>query len=137
MKSSEPVYLLRMGRVAYRHALRLMQLVSEARRRNEIGDTLLLVEHPPVITLGCGGGIEDLRVRIPYLNRLGVEVAETDRGGRVTYHGPGQLVAYPILRLPDHDLHGYLRRLEVVGFVEAVRTSPNDPRGYWRPAGRA
>jgi len=112
MVSSEPVYLLRMGRVAYRHALRLMQRMADARRRDEIGDTLLLVEHPPVVTLGCGGGAEDLRVSLPHLRGLGIEVAETDRGGRITYHGPGQLVAYPILRLPDHDLHGYLWKLE-------------------------
>lgn len=114
LMSSESVYLLRMGRVAYRHALRLMERVVEARRRGEIGDTLLLVEHPPVITLGCGGGMEDLRVPPSHLHRLGIEAVETDRGGRITYHGPGQLVAYPILRLPDHDLHGYLWRLEQV-----------------------
>ncbi len=114
MAASDPIYLVRMGRVAYRHALRLMQRVADARRRDEIGDTLLLVEHPPVVTLGSGGGAEDLRVPPPYLHRLGIESAETDRGGRVTYHGPGQLVAYPVLRLPDHDLHGYLRRLEQV-----------------------
>lgn len=114
MAASDPIYLVRMGRVAYRHALRLMQRVADARRRDEIGDTLLLVEHPPVVTLGSGGGAEDLRVPPPYLRSLGIESVETDRGGRVTYHGPGQLVAYPILRLPDHDLHGYLRRLEQV-----------------------
>jgi lipoyl synthase len=114
MASIEPVYIVRMGRVSYRHALRLMRRVAEARKRDEIGDTLLLVEHPPVVTLGCGGGAEDLCASLSHLRRLGIEVVETDRGGRVTYHGPGQLVAYPVMKLPDRDLHGYLWRLEQV-----------------------
>lgn len=114
MTTHEPIYLVKMGMTPYRHALNLMQRVADARRRDEIGDTLLLVEHPPVVTLGCGGGAEDLLVPRAQLRRLGIEVAETDRGGRVTYHGPGQLVAYPIMRIRDHDLHGYLWRLEQV-----------------------
>lgn len=112
--SVDPIYLLRAGRVGYRQGLRLMQGLAEARRRDEVGDVLLLVEHPPVITLGRGGGTEDLLVPHHRLRRLGIEVIETERGGRVTFHGPGQLVAYPILKLPDHDLHGYLWRLEQV-----------------------
>jgi lipoic acid synthetase len=114
MPSSEPIYLVRMGRVAYRRALRLMQCLADARRRDIVGDTLLLVEHLPVVTLGRAGGSEDLRVSPDYLRQLGIEVVQTERGGRVTYHGPGQLVAYPILKLPDDDLHGYLWRLEQV-----------------------
>ncbi len=103
-----------MGRVPYRYALRLMQRMADARRRDDMGDTLLLVEHPPVFTLGCAGGTEDLRVPSDYLRQLGIEVVQTERGGRATYHGPGQLVAYPVLKLPDDDLHGYLWRLEQV-----------------------
>jgi lipoyl synthase len=110
----DPIHLLSLGKVGYRRALRVMQLLSEARRRDETGDTLLLVEHPPVITLGRGGGREDLHLPDYRLRRMGVEVVQTERGGRVTYHGPGQLVAYPILKLPDLDLHGYLWRLEEV-----------------------
>lgn len=112
--SSESIYLLRMGRVSYRHALRLMQRMADARRRDEMGDTLLLVEHSPVVTMGCAGGSEDLRASSGYLRQLGIEVIQTDRGGRMTYHGPGQLVAYPILRLPNDDLHDYVWRLEQV-----------------------
>ncbi|MCR4406171.1 MAG: lipoyl synthase [Anaerolineae bacterium] len=112
--SQAPIQLVRLGRVAYRHALRLMYLMAEARRRDDMGDALLLVEHPPVLTMGCAGGPEDLRVSPDYLQRLGIEVVQTERGGRMTYHGPGQLVAYPILKLPDDDLHGYLWRLEQV-----------------------
>ncbi|MBU3931527.1 MAG: lipoyl synthase [Proteobacteria bacterium] len=114
MPSGELIHLLRMGRVPYRHALRLMQLMGDARRRGDMGDALLLVEHPPVITLGCAGGSEDLRVSSDYLQQLGIEVVPTERGGRVTYHGPGQLVVYPILKLPNDDLHDYLWRLEQV-----------------------
>jgi lipoic acid synthetase len=114
LTSSEPIHLIRMGRVPYRHALRLMQRMADARRRDEMGDTLLLVEHPPVITMGCGGGNEDLRASSGYLHQLGVEVIQAERGGRMTYHGPGQLVAYPILKWPNDDLHDYVWRLEQV-----------------------
>lgn len=84
----------------------------EARRRDEIGDTVLVLQHPPVITLGQSGGGEDLRLSPAALQRLGVGLYQTNRGGRATYHGPGQLVAYPIVKLFDHDLHAYLWSLE-------------------------
>jgi lipoic acid synthetase len=114
MSSEEPILLVRMGRVSYRHALNLMERMRDARRRDTIGDVLLLVEHLPVITLGSAGGSEDVRVPPDYLRQYGLEVVPTDRGGRVTYHGPGQLVVYPILKLPNDDLHNYLWRLEQV-----------------------
>jgi lipoic acid synthetase len=114
MPTTDAIDLIRMGQVAYRQALRLMQRLADARGRDDIGDVLLVVEHPPVVTLGCGGGGEDLRVSADALQRLGIEVVQTERGGRVTYHGPGQLVIYPILKLPDDDMHGYVRRLEQV-----------------------
>ncbi len=91
-----------------------MRQMALARRREELGDSLLLVEHPPVITLGRAGGYEDVLASNELLRAHGIEVIETERGGRATYHGPGQLVAYPILRLPHCDLHGYLHRLEQV-----------------------
>ena len=114
------IAVLRLGVMDYRWALGFMEHLAEARRRDRVGDLLLLVQHPPVITLGRGGGAEDLRVSEATLRRLGVGLFQTERGGRATYHGPGQLVAYPILRLPDDDsaeltagdLHAYLRRLE-------------------------
>ena len=114
MPADEPIRLVRMGRVPYRWALHLMQQMALARRRNELEDTLLLVEHPPVITLGRAGGSEDVLAPPTLLRALGIEVVQTERGGRATYHGPGQLVAYPILRLRPCDLHAYLRRLEDV-----------------------
>lgn len=91
-----------------------MERMRDARRRGDMDDALLLVEHPPVITLGSAGGSEDVRVSPNYLRQQGIEVVPTDRGGRVTYHGPGQLVLYPILKLPDNDLHKYLWQLEQV-----------------------
>jgi lipoate-protein ligase B len=79
-----------------------------------VHDTLLLVEHDPVITLGRGTRAESLPVPPEQLERRGVPVVEVERGGDVTYHGPGQLVGYPILDLQRHrpDLHWYLRQLE-------------------------
>jgi len=100
MSSPESIHLIRMGQVAYPHALRLMQRLAGARRRGDMGDALLLVEHPPVITLGCAGGAEDVHASADTLRRLGIEVVQTERGGRVTYHGLGQLVAYPIKNCP-------------------------------------
>jgi lipoic acid synthetase len=110
------VTVLRLGTVDYRWALRLQERLVEARRQDVVGDLLLVVQHPPVITFGRGGGAEDLRVSQAALQRLGVDLVQTDRGGRATYHGPGQLVVYPILKLgsPAHpyDPHTYLWRLE-------------------------
>lgn len=109
-----------------------MEHLAEARRRDRIGDLLLLVQHPPVITLGRGGGAEDLRVSEATLRRLGVGLFQTERGGRATYHGPGQLVAYPILRLPDGDFHAYLRRLEeaVIHLLAEVGIAAGRLEGY-------
>ncbi|GAB4435136.1 MAG: hypothetical protein Kow0031_16900 [Anaerolineae bacterium] len=106
------VSLLRLGRLAYPAALRLMERLAAARRRDEVGDLLLLVEHPPVITLGQGGGMEDVVASPLTLRQQGISVEQTSRGGRATYHGPGQLVAYPILKLPASGLHRYVYRLE-------------------------
>ncbi|MER3513092.1 MAG: lipoate-protein ligase B, partial [Chloroflexota bacterium] len=113
--SMNKVTVLKLGTVDYRCALRLQERCVEARQQEAVGDLLLLVQHPPVITFGRGGGAEDLRLSEAALHRLGVDLVQTDRGGRATYHGPGQLVAYPILKLgsPAHpyDPHAYLWRL--------------------------
>lgn len=109
---NDAIALIQAGTIPYGHALRLQERLWAARQREEISDTLLLLQHPPVITLGAAGGRKDLHVSIRHLKRLGFEFHETERGGRATYHGPGQLVAYPIMRLPDGDLHVYLWKLE-------------------------
>lgn len=108
----------RLGTVPYREALELQRSLVEQRKRGEIPDTLLLLQHPHVLTLGVrgDGGRGHILVSSERLATLGVDVFETGRGGDVTYHGPGQLVAYPIIDLdPDRrDVHKYVRDLEAV-----------------------
>jgi lipoyl(octanoyl) transferase len=106
--------VLRLGRVGYEDGLRLQAEYGEARREGRIPDTLLLLEHPPVITLGRGGKRENVVASREALGRLGIEVHETSRGGDVTYHGPGQIVGYPIFLLPPgrQDVRRYVRDVE-------------------------
>lgn len=105
-----PAQVLDLGVEDYEVSLKRQRDLVGARQRGEIPDTLLLVEHPDVITLGRGSHAENL------LNLEGIPVVEIERGGDVTYHGPGQLVGYPIfqLREGERDLHAYLRDLEEV-----------------------
>ena len=100
--------------VPYRTALALQYALAERRQRGEIPDTLLLLEHPSVITLGRGSREADLLTDEADLKARGIAVERVDRGGEISYHGPGQLVGYPILDLRGHgqDLHRYLRDLE-------------------------
>jgi lipoate-protein ligase B len=103
--------------VAYEQALHWQRALFAARRAGEIPDTLLLLEHPPVVTFGRSApGEADLISTRENLIARGIEVVEADRGGRITYHGPGQLVGYPIFDLSqreeERDLHRYLRNLE-------------------------
>lgn len=102
-----------LGRVRYAEALALQERLVEARVRGAIGDTLLLLEHDPVVTLGRGAHEENLLVPRDRLATLGVDLHETARGGDFTFHGPGQLVAYPIFDLnPDRcDVRRYVRDL--------------------------
>ena len=104
----------RLGRVPYGAALALQAELVGQRRNGELPDQLLLLEHPHVITLGSGSHDEHVLVTPEERAERGIELFDTGRGGDVTYHGPGQLVGYPILDLkPDRcDLHRYLRDLE-------------------------
>lgn len=105
-----------LGTIDYREAWDLQNRLAQQRLAGEIPDTLLLLEHPATITLGRGADDAHIVAQPERLARMGIEVVETNRGGDVTYHGPGQLVGYPILNLnePPHlaDLHRYLRQLE-------------------------
>ena len=115
---TRPLSVRRLGMVAYEDALRLQQVLVEERRRDVVPDTLLLLEHPHVITLGVKtrGARDHLLASRETLAAKSVAVHESGRGGDVTYHGPGQLVGYPILDLrPDRcDVHRYVRDLEEV-----------------------
>lgn len=102
-----------LGLRRYKETLELQRTLVAARKVCEVPDQLLLMEHYPVITIGSGGGPEQLNVAKAALARLGIEFFNVDRGGGAAYHGPGQLVAYPIIDLRvSRDLHDYLRRLE-------------------------
>jgi lipoyl(octanoyl) transferase len=116
---SEPVIsLVNLGRLDYAAALTLQQQVCALRQQESIGDVLLLVEHPPVLTLGRNAHRGHVLASDQLLARRGISLFETNRGGDVTYHGPGQLVGYPILNLrgftPPLGIVEYLRKLEEV-----------------------
>jgi lipoate-protein ligase B len=103
-----------LGQVEYGAAWELQRRVAAARKAGAMADVLLLCEHPHVITLGRSGKISNLRVPDEMLRQMGVSFFETNRGGDITYHGPGQLVGYPILNLSEirRDVAWYVRSLE-------------------------
>jgi lipoyl(octanoyl) transferase len=106
-----------LGRIGYAEALALQDELVRARRRGACPDTLLLLEHPPVVTLGRSHHPEHLLATRESLAARGVEVYEVGRGGDVTYHAPGQLVGYPIVDLDargTRDVHAWLRALETL-----------------------
>jgi lipoyl(octanoyl) transferase len=105
-----------LGRIGYQQALSLQQQLAAERKGGEVGDQLLLLEHPHVITLGRNGRAENLLASGEILSRAGISFYPTDRGGDVTYHGPGQLVGYPILDLREwkRDVGAYVRAVEQV-----------------------
>ena len=105
-----------MGVIDYEDALRLQNRLAEARREEKIGDVLLLLQHPPVITMGKSGKVQNV-LAPQTLQEKKIKVIFTDRGGDVTYHGPGQLVVYPILSLRLYGLSvpGYVWNLEEMG----------------------
>jgi lipoyl(octanoyl) transferase len=112
----DEVWTLRPGLVPYDEARRLQKEIESARQAGAVPDVLLLLEHPPVYTKGRRTTADELPMGEDWYRMQGIDVVETDRGGRVTYHGPGQLVGYPIVSLRPYgdDVHGYIRRMEEV-----------------------
>src|SRR4029077_8313100 len=104
------------GRIGYAEAFDLQQQLIAARKDGSISDQLLLLENPHVITLGRNGHAENLLASSEILERAGISFHPTDRGGDITYHGPGQLVGYPILDLREwkRDVGAYMRAIEQV-----------------------
>jgi lipoyl(octanoyl) transferase len=105
-----------LGRMGYQEAFELQHSLVERRKRGEIPDQLLIVEHPPVITMGRNAHQENVLADPELLARAGIEFHHTDRGGDVTYHGPGQVVGYPIFDLREwkRDVVAYVRGIEAV-----------------------
>lgn len=104
------LWVSHLGTVPYRDALALQLNIRERRLAEELPDTLLLLEHPPVYTRGRRAAPGELALGEAYYRSRGIEIVDTDRGGRVTYHGPGQLVGYPVVRV--HDIGAHLRTME-------------------------
>lgn len=125
------------GRVSYADALKLQHAFHKLCASGDIPGVLMLVEHEPVITMGVRTKPGNVLADLDSLRAQGIELVKTDRGGDVTYHGPGQLVGYPIVRIREYggDLHGYLRSIEET----VIRTLAefglagvrNGPAGVW------
>lgn len=111
--------VIRCGTVPYEEARATQRRLEAARQAGTVPDLLLMLEHPPVYTRGRRSTAAELPMGIEWYRLQGIEVCETDRGGRVTYHGPGQIVAYPILSLGPYgdDVHDYVRRMERVAIA--------------------
>jgi lipoyl(octanoyl) transferase len=123
-----------LGMIPYREATALQEGIASARKAGAIEDVLLFCEHPPVITLGRNGKRTNLLASENVLRQKSVELNETNRGGDITYHGPGQIVGYPILNLDliRRDVHWYVRTLEEV----MIRASASFGISAFRIAGK-
>jgi lipoate-protein ligase B len=121
LSTAEPGVLIQPGRVEYGRALEFQHRLHALRVRDEMPDTLVLLEHPPVITLGNAADRSNLLVPDAELDRRGVRLFKVERGGDITFHGPGQLVGYPVFRLKS-GLIGVRRYVELVqaALVEAL-----------------
>ena len=131
----DELWVCQLGIVDFREALALQERLRAARQADEVPDTLLLLEHPPVYTRGRRSSADELPLGEAFYAAQGIEIVEVDRGGRVTYHGPGQLVGYPIMRIGD--IIGYLRTIEtaiVAALAQedvAARGGGDRPTGVW------
>jgi len=135
-----PLEVIDLGRMRYGEALGVQLELVERRKRGEGADTLLFVEHPHVVTMGRNGNEQHVLASAEILARTGIEFFETDRGGDVTYHGPGQIVGYPILDLREwkRDVHAYFSGVEqslidalAVFGISAGRVPQRGYEGVW------
>jgi lipoate-protein ligase B len=140
---SNDCLVLWQGRVPYSQALELQMKICELKKHGFDRDVLLLLEHPPTITLGRSGKIGHLLADAEALKSRGISLWNVDRGGDITFHGPGQLVGYPILtlRTRERDVHGYMRSLEE-SLIRLLKhygiDGTRDSRftGVWAPMGK-
>ncbi len=109
-RAAQEIWVCHLGLVGYRDGVAIQERVRERRSAGEIPDVLLLLEHPPTYTVGRRAAAEELPFPESFYAAKGIEVHRTDRGGRITYHGPGQLVGYPIMAVAD--VHRHLRVME-------------------------
>jgi lipoyl(octanoyl) transferase len=107
---SDELWVCHLGHVPYSDGVAIQETVRARRQAGELPDTLLMLEHPPVYTRGRRAGAEDLPLPESFYRDKGIDVADTDRGGKLTYHGPGQLIGYPIMGIDD--VGRYLRTME-------------------------
>jgi lipoyl(octanoyl) transferase len=131
---ADELWTVNLGTIEYREAHALQERVRDARQADAIPDTLLLLEHPPVYTRGRRSQPGELPMGEEWYRMQGIDIVPTDRGGRLTYHGPGQLVGYPIMRISD--VAAYLRTMEraIIGSLSdaGVRAGLRDGlTGVW------
>ena len=109
-------WILNLETVPYEEAFELQKRLVKMRAQDTINDTLILLEHPPVLTVTRKATLKNILVSPEELEEKGISLCHTNRGGDITYHGPGQLVGYPIMNLKAHgkDLHGYVRNIEEI-----------------------
>ena len=131
-------WILNLETVPYEEAFELQKRMVEMRAQDTINDTLILLEHPPVLTVTRKATLKNILVSPEELEEKGISLCHTNRGGDITYHGPGQLVGYPIMNLKAHgkDLHGYVRNIEEIiikllkDYTITAHRDKNNP-GVW------
>jgi lipoyl(octanoyl) transferase len=134
---------VRAGLIPYAEAFALQKRLERLRMEGEVPDLLLLLEHPPVYTRGRRSTADELPMGEDWYRAQGIEICDTDRGGRVTYHGPGQLVGYPVMGLRAYrdDVHDFIRRMErmIIDSLAAygIEAGPIEGlTGVWTPERR-
>jgi lipoyl(octanoyl) transferase len=124
-RASDELWVCHLGTVPYSDGVAMQETIRSARQAGELPDTLLLLEHPPTYTYGRRASAQELALPEGFYAAQGIELHATDRGGRVTYHGPGQLVGYPIMAIED--VHRHLRTIEAA-IVDALAQVGVDAR---------